>query len=130
MKINENKRKIYIPLEDKEDNIKYLKINISYDKGGANYYYGGNDKRGIKIYFKRVELTQHTGYTMESFKAGGSEDGFKMTITEQKRLNTNKLNKYFKVLVKYKDKLKDLFFNKNYDDLNNFICLLNKEVIK
>jgi hypothetical protein len=48
-----------------------VKFELYYDKGGANYFNGGNDARGIWASIRAVTLEKYDTHTIETFEIFG-----------------------------------------------------------
>lgn len=86
--------KRYILIEGQD----FLKISVSYEKGGYNYFTGKQSQRGYYLYVKKVKVDRHEdGVTMESFVLYTS--GYKEILLETKR----KAQKYYDLAVEKMD---------------------------
>ena len=111
------KNKLYKELEVLENGKKRcLKIDVSYSKGGMNYFSGKAERRGIYIHFTEVERSEERGYASESYGLF-SGSSFKILALELKRLSQKKLEEVFQAVYQIKE---DLFEQQK---------ALNKEIL-
>jgi hypothetical protein len=67
---------------------KVLEVSIAYELGGANWFHGGVNPRGIYIHLTPVERTEHsTCYTI-----GGGDSGAKCLVRELKKKSQKTLD--------------------------------------
>lgn len=90
----------YISIPDSK---KSLKIEIEYDIWGYNHFSSKNSKRWIYVYFQTVEVS----WNFETCKMFGEEKDFKILLSEEKRLNKKKLEKYKKAFEEYHELIWD-----------------------
>jgi len=62
----------------------HLKVEVYYDKGGANYFTGGTETRGIKLSVSPVSRSESSGIVVESYTAF---TGFKKHLKDMARFN-------------------------------------------
>jgi len=62
----------------------HLKVEVYYDKGGANYFTGGTETRGIKLSVSPVSRSESNGIVVESYTAF---TGFKKHLKDMARFN-------------------------------------------
>jgi len=68
-----------------QEKVSHLKVEVYYDKGGANYFTGGMEARGIKLSISPVHREEHeNGIVVESYVAFS---GFKQCVKEMSRFN-------------------------------------------
>ena len=109
--------KLYKELEVLENGKKKcLKIDVSYSKGGMNYFSGKPERRGIYVHFTEVERSTESGYATESHMLF-SGSSFKILAVELKRLSQKRLEEVFQAVYQIKE---DLFEQQK---------ALNKEIL-
>ena len=108
-----------------------IEVEARYTKGGHNYFRGGNDKRGIYLNVKGLEIKfcEATGFTSRSFMLFGSDDrDFSYLIVEMKRANKKSLAVINAAIdLVDKDKIVELYTAK---DKKGIIDLVMVELIK
>jgi len=62
----------------------HLKVEVYYDKGGANYFTGGTETRGIKLSVSPVSRSESNGIVVESYTAF---TGFKKHLKDMARFS-------------------------------------------
>lgn len=67
---------------------KYIKVSVSYNEGGANYFSGGSPARGFYMHFTPVEAEAFEGHTIERMQLF---HGRKALIEETKRYNEKRI---------------------------------------
>jgi len=77
--------KKFLEVIKNEKNITHLKVELYYDLGGANYFTGTNEARGIKLSISPVNReVRENGIAVESYMAFS---GFKKLVKEMSRYN-------------------------------------------
>lgn len=102
---------------------KFLKMEIDYEKWGMNYFSWWVNRRWIYLYFRTVERTQMDGYTTESFTVFGDDSSFKILLEETARLNQKKLDLYWQKAIENKDELFDACLTKDIEKIKSFFTL-------
>lgn len=105
-----------------------MKISISYDKGGYNYFNSKIDRRGVYVHFKPV-LRQDTGlgFRSERCTITGNvyESGFKVFLKELGRRSEKQENHFFELIEPNKEKFAQLWneykLNEIYDMVQTII---------
>ena len=94
---------MYEKIEGTEN--KYLKFEMFYEKGGMNYWNGGNDKRGYYLSVRIVERKDEgRGFISESFMMFS---GIKKLLMEVTRQNKKKLEECITLSKQYEQELKE-----------------------
>ena len=96
---------------------KFFKMEIDYEKWGMSYFSGNVNKRWIYLYFRTVERTQRDGYTTESFTVFWDDNSFKILLEETARLNQKKLDLYWQKAIENKDELFDACLTKDIEKI-------------
>lgn len=68
-----------------------LEVQLSYNKGGMNYFSGTNEQRGLYLSVTPVNVSRKDGYSTRSFTAFS---GIKMLVKEMKRFSQKTLNEF------------------------------------
>lgn len=110
------KKAYYHEISEADGKKKCLKIDVSYSKGGINYFNGQTNRRGIYVHFTEVERSFDRGYVTESHSLF-SKSSFKILVLELKRLSQKKLEAVYESIGNIKN---DLFEQQK---------VLNKEII-
>lgn len=76
-----------------------VKFEVYYSKGGANYFSGGNDSRGIYASIRATKIEKHDGYTTESFEIFGK--GGRKLVKQLQRKSDKELLKVAEALDTY-----------------------------
>jgi hypothetical protein len=77
--------KKFLELQPNDKDVTHLKVEVYYDKGGANYFSGYEEARGIKLSISPVKREeQGNGIVVESYVAFR---GFKKVLKEMSRYN-------------------------------------------
>lgn len=93
-----------------------LKISLSYTLGGYNYFSGGQNPRGYKLFFTPVSRGGH----FESFtllRADKFESGFYVRVEEAARYNAKRLGQLAEVFDGITDTLAELYLAKTNECL-------------
>ena len=106
--------KMYEKIEGTEN--KYLKFEMFYEKGGMNYWNGGNDKRGYYLSVRIVERkeTGVGGFVSESFMMFS---GVKKLLMEVNRQSEKKYNECVELGKKSIDELRTYILEKEKDKI-------------
>jgi len=104
--LNRRRYKYYYELNDAEKALfksgrTDLKIELTYTLGGPNYFSGGYNKRGYKLYFTPVARNESKfgGFMEESTLMGDQfESGYYVMVEEAARYNAKRLGQLAEVL--------------------------------
>ena len=66
------------------EKVTHLKVEVYYNKGGANYFTGGIESRGIKLSVSPVGRSESNGIVVESYTAF---TGFKKHLKDMARFS-------------------------------------------
>ena len=108
------KRTLYKALEKQTDNElpgdrkKLAKIEVSYSKGGMNYFNGQGNRRGVYVHFTQVQRENRGGYHTESYMLF-DDTSFKVMALELKRLSQKTLDNVYTQIKEIEDKLFTLY---------------------
>ena len=103
--------KMYEKIEGTEN--KYLKFEVFYDKGGMNYWNGGNDKRGYYLSVRIVERKDEgRGFISESFIMFS---GTKKLLMEVNRQSEKKYNESIELSKLYEQEVKEYVLKKELE---------------
>ena len=69
----------------------HLKVEVYYSKGGANYFTGGTESRGIKLSVSPVGRSESNGIIVESYTAF---TGFKRHLKDMARFSQKACNDF------------------------------------
>ena len=95
---------------DNEDNV--LSITVQQQLGGMNYFNGKKEERGIYIYFCKEKYVKENGYVVKQYMPF-DECNFKLLAETNKRKNQKRLDIYEKFISDNKDKLLELWLNRD-----------------
>ena len=95
---------------DNEDNV--LSITVQQQSGGMNYFNGKKEERGIYIYFCKEKYVKENGYVVKQYMPF-DECNFKLLAETNKRKNQKRLDIYEKFISDNKDKLLELWLNRD-----------------
>ena len=105
--------KKYEKIEGTEN--KYFKFEVDYEKGGMNYWNGGNDKRGYYLSVRIVERKDEgRGFISESFMMFG---GTKKLLMEVNRQSEKKYNECVELSKNSFNELKTYLLEKEKDKI-------------
>lgn len=84
----------------------FLKIKVSYQRGGMNYFSGRGETRGIYLIFQNVKRHDRGGYCMEEY---GLFESFKILALELTRANARRVNQVCSAVDGLKDEIFKLY---------------------
>ena len=101
------------------DSLDELKITVSYEKGGFNYWNGQEDKRGIYAYFKPIY--RYNGIESCILLGDQRESGFKVFIKSLARKSQKQIDNVFSAIMPEAKHFTDLYELGAYQQIVNEI---------
>lgn len=111
---------------DNESNV--LSIMVRQASGGINYYNGKREERGIYIYFCKEKYVKQNGYVTREYMPF-DDCNFKILAETNKRKNQKRLDIYEKFIFDNKDKLLELWLERDIPKLRKLIGEVNEQSI-
>jgi hypothetical protein len=114
----ESRRKYgaYLPLTEEQgklfkDRRTDLEVYVSYTLGGQNYFTGGYNKRGYKLFFNPVAINGN--FTSSTLLGDSFESGFYVNIEEANRYSAKRLGELAALMEPLLDRFLALYLEKN-----------------